>query len=242
MTLKSRFYDLVASKFYDKHLNSDAMNEVRMRAVNALGLWPGAQVLEVGCGTGLNQPFLAEAVGEEGTIIAVDASKEMLRRAEERAREGEYSERIAFIEGDVREIEWLTANARDDEGVDAVLFSLILTVVPEWESVFEKAFSLLAPGGSCVIMDTYWPNPNLFQRAMCLAYAADPTRPTFEPMQSFGAEFQIEFYPPDEKTFFLASARAPANMMEAELTQIASNQNQEPDGEEELADQAIGGT
>lgn len=56
---------------------------------------------------------------------------------EECVREGEYFEWIVFIEGDVRELDWLIVNVWDDEGVDVVFFSLILIVVFEWELVFE---------------------------------------------------------------------------------------------------------
>ena len=45
------------------------------------GLKAGASVLELGCGTGSMTAWLAGAVGEAGSVIAVDASKEQIEIA-----------------------------------------------------------------------------------------------------------------------------------------------------------------
>lgn len=49
--------------------------------VRALEIKAGSYVLDIGSGTGVLLPFLAEAVGTEGRIIALDFSREMLLRA-----------------------------------------------------------------------------------------------------------------------------------------------------------------
>ena len=38
-------------------------------------------VLDIACGTGLNFPYLLEAVGDRGEVIAVDIAPGMLERA-----------------------------------------------------------------------------------------------------------------------------------------------------------------
>jgi ubiquinone/menaquinone biosynthesis C-methylase UbiE len=53
----------------------------RRRAAQRLGLNPGDRVLEIGCGTGRNLPYLREAVGPEGRIYGVDLSAGMLAKA-----------------------------------------------------------------------------------------------------------------------------------------------------------------
>lgn len=45
---------------------------------------PGAAVLDLGTGTGVLLPYLAERVGESGSITAVDYSSGMLKRAKEK--------------------------------------------------------------------------------------------------------------------------------------------------------------
>ena len=73
MTFKSRFYDFYCSKWYDAEL--EAVTEpARQSCIEELRLEQGAAVLDLGCGTGLNLPFLAHAVGEMGQVVAVDAS------------------------------------------------------------------------------------------------------------------------------------------------------------------------
>lgn len=54
----------------------------RRTAVARLALPPGSRVLEVGCGTGRNFPFLHDVIGPTGRIDGVDLSPGMLREAQ----------------------------------------------------------------------------------------------------------------------------------------------------------------
>src|ERR1700759_3121048 len=56
----------------------------RLRAVRALGLRPGASVVDIACGTGLNFPLIEEAIGPEGRIVGVDLTDAMLAQAQGR--------------------------------------------------------------------------------------------------------------------------------------------------------------
>ena len=56
----------------------------------------GMTVLDVGCGMGHFTLGLAELVGSEGQVIAVDLQPEMLRVASERARQAGLEERVRF--------------------------------------------------------------------------------------------------------------------------------------------------
>ncbi|MGH7334651.1 MAG: class I SAM-dependent methyltransferase [Candidatus Rokuibacteriota bacterium] len=53
----------------------------RRRLIAALGLKPGERVLDHCSGPGGNLPAIAARVGTAGTIVAMDLSREMLRRA-----------------------------------------------------------------------------------------------------------------------------------------------------------------
>src|SRR5438094_10044156 len=55
---------------------------IRGRAIRKLDLRQGDAVLEVGCGTGRNLPYLQDAVGSNGQIFAVDASARMRPRSQ----------------------------------------------------------------------------------------------------------------------------------------------------------------
>ena len=55
--------------------------DLRRKAAMRLGLSRGDSVLDIGCGTGVNFPYLREAVGSSGRIYGVDISTGMLRKA-----------------------------------------------------------------------------------------------------------------------------------------------------------------
>src|SRR5205823_8040677 len=55
---------------------------IRGRAIRKLELRQGDAVLEVGCGTGRNLPYLQDAVGSNGHLFVVDVSERMLDRSQ----------------------------------------------------------------------------------------------------------------------------------------------------------------
>jgi ubiquinone/menaquinone biosynthesis C-methylase UbiE len=61
--------------------------DFRKEIVAALGLSPGQTVADVGAGTGLFVPLLAEAVGAEGKVYAVDIAPRFIRHIEARAKQ-----------------------------------------------------------------------------------------------------------------------------------------------------------
>ncbi len=63
--------------------------------VEAVGLWRGAAVADVGAGTGLFTRLFARAVGPEGKVYAVDISREFVRNIQRLAR----AEGLANVEG-----------------------------------------------------------------------------------------------------------------------------------------------
>ena len=118
---------------------------LRGRAVARLNLKPGERVLEIGCGTGRNFPFLREAVGPTGTVYGVDLSSGMLRRAEERCqREGWTNVELTQCDA----IEYIPC-----EPLDGIMFGLCYNTMPHHLAVLRHAWKHLRPGGRIVIMD-----------------------------------------------------------------------------------------
>ena len=113
----------------------------RHLAVAALELQAGDTVLELGCGTGLNFGLLRRQVGTTGTIIGVDLSEAMLKRARRRARSNAH-----LICADAGRLE-LTRK------VDAVLAAYSLSMIPAWAAALERACSCLRSGGRIVVLD-----------------------------------------------------------------------------------------
>ena len=204
MTFKSRLYDYFIAGRYDRNL-AEITDEFRDLCLDRIGLRESDVVLDLGCGTGLNQPKIAGRLGTGGRIIGVDASTQMLAQAQKRAEEQGYADRLQLILGDLRKLPDLVA-----EPVDAVMASLIFSVVPDWRIVFAHSFNVLKPGGRYGIMDNYWPDPSLRLRLACVMYAADATRPGFDPLEQVAEDFTLEYHPPDaEIQFYIAHGTKP---------------------------------
>lgn len=149
MTLKSSYYDHFVADRYDKQLE-DITQAFRQICIDRVKPKEGDTVLDLGCGTGLNQPYIAAKIGPSGKIVGVDASEKMLSHAKERAAKHGYADRLHLIQGDLRELDRLV-----DTSFDAVVATLIFSVVPDWRDVFDKSFAKLKPGGRYGVMDNY---------------------------------------------------------------------------------------
>jgi len=130
------------------------MARYRRDAVAALGLPPGAMVVELGCGTGLNFPLLLEAVGPRGRVIGVDLSDAMLAQA-----------RAGVERRGWRNVELVCADIADyrfPPGVDAILSTFAITLAPTYEEAVRRGALALRPGGRLAILDLRrpsWPDP-----------------------------------------------------------------------------------
>jgi ubiquinone/menaquinone biosynthesis C-methylase UbiE len=122
---------------------------LRKHAVDCLCLRHADRVLDVGCGTGRNFPFLREAVGPAGRIYGVDLSAGMLRGAR-KLRDRHHWTNIHLTEGDA-------ANYVAPEPLDGVLFSLSYNTMPHHLTVLRRIWKQLRPGGRLVIMDSKLP-------------------------------------------------------------------------------------
>ena len=121
----------------------------RENAVNRLNLRPGSQVLEIGCGTGRNLPFLRKAVGPTGRVYGVDLSPGMLGKAQELCDRNRWRN-VELIEGDAAEY-------RAPVPLDGVMFGLSYNTMPHHLTVLRQAWKQLRPGGRLVIMDAKLP-------------------------------------------------------------------------------------
>jgi ubiquinone/menaquinone biosynthesis C-methylase UbiE len=121
------------------------IDHYRRRTVQALALKPGDLVVDLGCGTGLNLPFIEAAVGSHGTIIGVDLTDAMLDAAHLRAKEAGWSN-VQFVEADLAEYAF-------PDNCSAILSTLAITLVPEYDRVIESATRSLKPGGRLAILD-----------------------------------------------------------------------------------------
>ena len=112
--------------------------------LHALGLKPGDRVLEVGAGPGFMSLLLADRVGPEGIVCAVDRSAEALA----------YLERLQEDRG-IRHIRRIVADAATLEPADldakSALITMVLHHADDPAGVLANVARLLPPGGLAVI-------------------------------------------------------------------------------------------
>lgn len=123
------------------------LDRYRREAVEAMNLQAGDALLEIGCGTGLNFPYIEERIGARGRLIALDYTPAMLEQARKKAEERGWMN-IEFVRGDAAEVSKIVSRP-----VDAVLSTACLCIVPGWEKAIAGAASLLRPGGRFVLLD-----------------------------------------------------------------------------------------
>jgi SAM-dependent methyltransferase len=128
----------------------------RVAAIEALDLGAGDRVLVLGCGTGLDLPLLADAVGPTGTILAVDDSRVMLRRSGRRARTLLGRRRAGWPT--VRPVLADLTRARTllppgERAVDAVLAVNTLSLIPAWRTAWAAGVAAARPGARVAISD-----------------------------------------------------------------------------------------
>ena len=144
---RARNYDLYAKLFPLVGFRQWAYRE---KAVQMLHLQLGDTVVDIGCGTGLNFPLLRAAIGPEGTIIGVDLTDAMLAQARKQVQDKGWSN-VELVKSDAAEF-------RFPAGVDGIISTYAITLVPEFDRVIRKGCQALKPGKRWAIADFKMPS------------------------------------------------------------------------------------
>ena len=107
-------------------------------AVAESGIRRGGVAVDVGCGTGRALPPLREAVGPEGSVIAVDLTPEMLATARPRS----VAAKAALILADARSLPFADASA------DAIFAAGLVNHLPDSGAGLRELARVTRPGGA----------------------------------------------------------------------------------------------
>jgi S-adenosylmethionine-diacylgycerolhomoserine-N-methlytransferase len=122
----------------------------RDRLLATLPAAPGAAVLEMGCGTGRNLVKLAR-IAPATRLYGVDVSSEMLATASRALDRAGLTGRVQLAQAGGQGFD--PQAAFGIERFDTIYFSYVLSMIPGWRVVVERALDQLAPGGTLAIVD-----------------------------------------------------------------------------------------
>jgi demethylmenaquinone methyltransferase/2-methoxy-6-polyprenyl-1,4-benzoquinol methylase len=120
---------------------------IAREVVPRLGLKGGETVLDVGCGTGHNFPYLLEAIGARGRLIGVDLAEGMLTRARRRIAAHRWKN-VQLVLGDAGDLGFLRSHS-----VDVVFCSLSLSLLPDRAHALDTMTDVLAPNGRMAVVE-----------------------------------------------------------------------------------------
>jgi len=166
---RARRYDLTSNLYY---LIGARVRAYRKMVVKTLGLCPEDTVVEIGCGTGLNFPLLQKEIGPRGKIIGVDLTDAMLEKARRRVSDEE-SINVELINIDAASFLFPT-------GIDGIISTFAITLIPEYDEIIRRGCEALSPGKRWVVLDIKMPSNRLSFLAPLLAPIIKPFGGTLE--------------------------------------------------------------
>jgi len=132
MNIQDAYTHWAATYDEDRNRTRDLDRQVTQRT---LGNQHFAAIVEIGCGTGKNTPFLAQ-IGE--SVRALDFSAGMLARAREKVQ----ASNLTFIEADLTQ-PWPI----DDDSANLVVCNLVLEHIEDLRFIFGQAARVLVTDG-----------------------------------------------------------------------------------------------
>jgi len=107
---------------------------------------PGDTVVDLGAGAGLDAFIARRIVGENGQVIGVDMTAEMVAKARQNAEKLSY-DNVDFRLGEIEHMPVETGS------VDVVVSNCVLNLVPDKHQAFAEIYRVLKPGAHFCISD-----------------------------------------------------------------------------------------
>lgn len=110
------------------------------------GIKTGHHVLDLGSGAG-NDCFVARSItGENGKVVGLDFTTEMILKANENLKKTDFNN-VEFIQGDIENMPF------ENNSFYVIISNCVLNLVPDKNRAFAEIYRVLQPGGHFCISD-----------------------------------------------------------------------------------------
>jgi len=106
----------------------------------------GDVVVDLGSGAGFDVFLAAKKVGENGKVIGIDMTEEMIAKAKANAEKYNYKN-TEFRLGDIEEL------PIEDNFVDVIISNCVINLAPDKDKVFSESYRVLKQGGKMFVSD-----------------------------------------------------------------------------------------
>ncbi|QLD86415.1 methyltransferase domain-containing protein [Natronomonas halophila] len=131
---------------YDRIATAPGVGRWRRAAAAAVAS-PGDTIVEMGCGTGANLPYLRERVGPEGHVIGLDITPELLDRARRRAVE---YDNVEVLRADATRPPF---GGGDGTNIDAIVGSFVCGMFEDPAAVVGDWCDVVGTGGRIALLE-----------------------------------------------------------------------------------------
>ncbi|MGA8231742.1 MAG: methyltransferase domain-containing protein [Candidatus Acidiferrales bacterium] len=135
-------------RFMDEAQKLPAFQASRRLMLERIALEPGAAVLDVGCGPGIDLFDMVELVGPAGRLVGLDASEAMIAEARRRAKELRFP--ITFEVGEAQALPF------PDGTFDVSRAQRVLEHLPDAGRALTEMVRVTGPRGRIVVFDIDW--------------------------------------------------------------------------------------
>jgi arsenite methyltransferase len=141
-----QFDEVMSQRLWKLYTTPDVVGQ-REQVLNLLNVRKDEVVLDIGCGPGLLAFDMAQQVGAEGRVEAIDISEPVLVMAKEHCSEFNW---VNIQNSDATQLPF------PNNHFDAIVSTQVYEYIPDIDLALSELYRVLRPGGRALILDTEW--------------------------------------------------------------------------------------